>query len=246
MPEQGIHKAPLREARDRNDIRGQKCPRLRRSRLCSEPLGRAIDEFVARETGGAPLRPLFCSMLFRRSVRQRRREQHFPISLTTMKNPGEKMNRSLASALIALIACAITDAVPAKQPLPASSASKQIAKATCTNPIGQWKNQMGSTLNLKTVDTTTGALSGEYQTATGASGAFPLTGWVNELPADANHDNARIISFVVRWNGLGSITAWTGTCRGTDQLNTVWQLGRANSGFEWDHVLSGADQFVPI
>jgi hypothetical protein len=119
-------------------------------------------------------------------------------------------------------------------------------KAGCANPIGMWNNQMGSKLNIKTVDANTGAISGEYETKTGAGGWFPLTGWVNELAPDPKHpDAAKIITFAVRWGSFGSITAWTGVCRGMDGLHTIWHLGRPNADFEWDHVLSGADTFTP-
>ena len=119
------------------------------------------------------------------------------------------------------------------------------AKASCANPVGLWVNQMGSKLKIKAVDATTGAVSGEYQTKTGAGGWFPLNGWVNSLPPNSAKDNAKIISFSVRWGSVGSITSWSGFCRGTAEFRTVWNLGRPITDFEWDHILTGADNFAP-
>lgn len=129
------------------------------------------------------------------------------------------------------------------------STACQAAKPTCQNPIGDWKNQLNSTLSVNKYDTATGQISGAYISPSGGgTSKFPLIGWINVLAPQANKHNAVIMSFSVRWGAYGSVTSWTGTCidvGGSARLTTLWQLGRANSDFEWDHVLAGTDTFSP-
>jgi len=53
------------------------------------------------------------------------------------------------------------------------------ADPTCQGITGTWHNQLGSTLKIDAVDSTTGAIKGQYSTSTGATGWYPLTGRVN-------------------------------------------------------------------
>lgn len=126
--------------------------------------------------------------------------------------------------------------------LPASAAD-------CSKMVGEWKNQLGSTLDIQSVDASTGKVDGRYMTATGAGGWFPLVGWVNEKPAGiGGHHVDKVIAFTVRWDAIGSITAWTGYCemKGTvPTITTLWHLVRPNSDYEWDHVLTNSDVFTP-
>ena len=83
----------------------------------------------------------------------------------------------------------------------------------------------------------------------GTSGeSFPVVGWLNALQPNSAGDNATIIALSVRWGKYGSVTSWTGICKAASNgpvLNAQWLLGRSNSSFEWDHVLTGSDIFKP-
>ena len=128
-------------------------------------------------------------------------------------------------------------------------AACQAATPTCKNPLGDWKNQLNSTLSIDNYDAGTGHISGNYISPSGGgTSKFPLVGWLNSLAPQGNKNNATIISFSVRWGSIGSVTSWTGTCveaGGSARLTTLWQLGRPNSDFAWDHVLTGSDAFTP-
>jgi hypothetical protein len=141
-------------------------------------------------------------------------------------------NKSAIAAVIALLATTVCQAKP-----------------TCQNPTGEWKNQLNSTLSITSYDAATGQLSGTYISPSGGgTSKFPLVGWLNVLAPQPSKHNVTIVSFSVRWGTFGSVTSWTGTCvdvSGTARLTTLWQLGRSNSDFEWDHVLAGTDLFSP-
>jgi hypothetical protein len=133
--------------------------------------------------------------------------------------------------------------------------------ADCSDPTGSWINQLGSLLQIKSVNA--GMLSGQYQTATGAGGWFPLTGWLNQAAPSPPKDHlASVISFTVRWGDIGSITAWAGSCElrkigGNRErcatvgplcaptITALWHLVRPNSEYEWDHILTNEDVFIP-
>jgi len=133
---------------------------------------------------------------------------------------------------------------------------------TCTQPVGKWKNRQASVVEIKTYDTATGALSGEYTSHSGASASsmpYPVVGWINSAPAESSAagkagkgDHAEVITFAVNWGRLGSVSAWTGTCAvnsqssGREQISALWHTTRPNTGFEWDHTLTGSDRFDPI
>lgn len=153
-----------------------------------------------------------------------------------------RMIGAIALSFVADIAAAQDAAVSTKQ---AESTASATAKPTCANVVGAWKNQLGSKMNIKSVVAATGAITGEYQTASGAGGWYPLVGWINSVPNVPGKNNAKIVSFSVRWGNVGSVTSWTGVCHGADDLKTVWNLGRPVSDYEWDHVLTGADNFRP-
>jgi Avidin family len=124
------------------------------------------------------------------------------------------------------------------------------AAPTCTSMVGSWKNQLGSTLTIKSINSTTGAVAGSYKSPSGTSGkTYPLVGWVNSAKPAPKADNVSVISLTVRWSDYGSITAWTGTCsavNGTPTITTLWHLVSANSSFTWDHVLTNSDTFTPL
>jgi hypothetical protein len=127
-------------------------------------------------------------------------------------------------------------------------ASLEAKPPTCTQPVGKWKNRQKSVLEIKTYDTATGAISGEYTSHSGASASsmpYPVVGWINSAPAESSApgksgkgDHADVFTLAVRWGDRGSITAWTGTCTvnsqsGLAQISTLWHTTRPNTGFEW-------------
>lgn len=130
---------------------------------------------------------------------------------------------------------------PQKEPAGAAAAVR------CGNPVGMWRNQMGSRMNITSFNPSSGAIQGQYQTSSGGSGTYPLIGWVNSAPPAPGMNNTVTIAFSVRWGQIGSITSWTGTCTDTPSgagLRTLWQLSRPNSQYDWDHILAGADNFT--
>ena len=129
---------------------------------------------------------------------------------------------------------------------------------TCAQPLGKWNDEVKSVIEIKTYDTTTGAISGQYISRSGA-GSWPMVGWINSAPVESSAsgkagkgDHTEVITFAVRWGKLGSVSAWTGTCgvnsqsSGAEQISALWHTTRSNTGFEWDHTLTGSDRFDPI
>ena len=157
------------------------------------------------------------------------------------------MNKQIAcSAVLGLALLNVCASVAAKPP-------------SCIQPVGRWKNVRGSVLEIRNYDAATGALSGQYISNSGASGSHPIVGWINSAPAEsgapdqaAKGDHAEVITFAVSWGTLGGISAWTGTCAvnsqsaGLEQIHALWHTTRPDSGFEWDHTLTGSDRFDPI
>jgi hypothetical protein len=89
--------------------------------------------------------------------------------------------------------------------------------------------------------------------------AYPVVGWINSAPETSSPsakagkgDYAEVITFAVSWGTLGGLSAWTGTCAvnsqssGREQISALWHTTRPNTGFEWDHTLTGSDRFDPI
>ena len=133
------------------------------------------------------------------------------------------------------------------------------AKApTCTQPVGKWRNERGSVLDIRNYDAATGAISGQYLSNSGTTGSHPMMGWLNSAPAETGAsckgcklDRAEVITFLVRWGVVGSVSAWNGTCAvnsqsGREQIFASWNTARPTTEFEWDHTLTGAEPFVPI
>ena len=53
--------------------------------------------------------------------------------------------------------------------------------------VGEWVNELGSTLKITDIDSSSGRISGIYNSSSGTSGkSFPLIGWVNhQIPQPA-------------------------------------------------------------
>ncbi|WDD90204.1 avidin/streptavidin family protein (plasmid) [Burkholderia sp. FERM BP-3421] len=120
---------------------------------------------------------------------------------------------------------------------------------SCASLVGAWGNQLGSTMNIQSVDPVTGAITGTYRSPSGTSGQqFPLVGWTNTAPAQVGQDNATLVTFTVNWGNYGTITAWSGLCRTQNQVSTIsalWHFAQSNAQFSWSHVQTGQDVFTP-
>ena len=119
---------------------------------------------------------------------------------------------------------------------------------TCQNMTGEWLNPSGSVLVIEKVDKT-GSIKGHYLSSLGTDGQrFPLIGWVNQKPYEAERDNTVAISFSVRWGEYGSITSWTGYCKNINDIPTIqtsWHLVRPVTDESYEHILTGGYPFVP-
>ncbi|HJQ83007.1 MAG TPA: avidin/streptavidin family protein [Candidatus Binatia bacterium] len=122
---------------------------------------------------------------------------------------------------------------------------------TCQSPVGRWQNQLGSTLEIASVDPTTGAVAGRYSTAAGPSGWYALAGWINTQAVDPQKPDhvEQVVSWTVRWDQSGSVTSWTGYCTrdpvtGLGTITAPWHHSRTNSDAPWDHVVTNRDTFT--
>ena len=121
----------------------------------------------------------------------------------------------------------------------------QLARGqNCQQLAGQWVNELGSVLVIDSVGMA-GEIFGVYKSSTGVDGkTFALDGKINsseEFPDDVN------IAFMVRWDGYGSITSWTGYCLevdGNPQIKTIWHLVRPGKEFDWERIITNASTFV--
>ena len=119
---------------------------------------------------------------------------------------------------------------------------------TCENMTGEWLNPSGSVLVIEGVDKM-GSIKGHYLSSMGTDGQrFPLIGWVNRKPHEAEKDNTVAITFSVRWGEYGSITSWTGYCKNINDIptiNTSWHLVRPVTDESYEHILTGGYPFTP-
>src|SRR6188768_3936113 len=70
-----------------------------------------------------------------------------------------------------------------------------------TKLTGSWTTELRSPLTITAIDASSGSISGQYRSPSGAPGSgFPLIGWVNTKASDPEHpNNVVVISFSVRW-----------------------------------------------
>ncbi len=162
------------------------------------------------------------------------------------------MRRILVLGMLLLVALpsAATAQVTRGRPIAATP-----PPAVCGNLVGQWRNELGSTLTIASVQATSGAIAGTYSSPSGAGPtAFPLVGWMNSRSAtpSVGQQTPNVVvpvAFSVRWGQMGSITSWTGYCEdanGSARIRVLWHLSRPVSDFAWDHILSGLDMFLRI
>jgi hypothetical protein len=122
---------------------------------------------------------------------------------------------------------------------------------TCKNFVGWWQNTLGSTMRISKVEASgplVGLVQGCYCSPSGTqSDWYPLSGWMNALPAQSGQDNVVAVSWTVRWGTIGSITIWSGYCRsgGSVVLSAPWYLVSPNSKYTWNHRNADTDTFSP-
>ena len=69
------------------------------------------------------------------------------------------MNKQISfSAVLGLALLNVCASIEAKPP-------------TCTQPVGRWRNERGSVLDIRNYDAATGAISGQYISNSGTAGS---------------------------------------------------------------------------
>jgi hypothetical protein len=115
--------------------------------------------------------------------------------------------------------------------------------------LGEWRSSLGQKLEITSVDPESGALVGIYHSPFGEAGrVYPLVGWVNgPAPGEAPSDVVAVITFAVRFEGHGSIVAWSGTYAPKDGVPTIsalWHSARTGSGV-WEHIVTNYENWTP-
>ncbi|WP_080427629.1 avidin/streptavidin family protein [Burkholderia ubonensis] len=126
--------------------------------------------------------------------------------------------------------------------------------ATCQNPVGSWRNELGSTMKISSI-ASSGAITGTYISPSGTTGqTFALSGWYYAAPSPSQGlDQVTLVTFSVNWNNssasYNSITTWSGLCRVTNGATTITALyyyANAFAQYSWKHTNVGQDVFTPI
>ncbi|WP_072437168.1 MULTISPECIES: avidin/streptavidin family protein [Burkholderia] len=126
--------------------------------------------------------------------------------------------------------------------------------ATCQNPVGTWRNELGSTMKISSV-ASSGAITGTYISPSGTSGqTFSLSGWYYAAPSSSpGLDQVTLVTFSVNWNNnsvsYNSITTWSGLCQvknGAPTITALYYYANAFAQFPWKHVNVGQDIFTPV
>ncbi|WP_175965119.1 avidin/streptavidin family protein [Burkholderia sp. BCC0322] len=134
-----------------------------------------------------------------------------------------------------------------------SWAETALSPPTCQNPIGSWRNELGSTMKIGAVSGT-GAIQGTYISPSGTTGqTFSLSGWYYAAPpSNSGLDQVTLLTFSVNWNNssasYNSITTWSGLCRvtnGTPTITALYYYANAFAQFSWKHTNVGQDVFTP-
>jgi len=150
------------------------------------------------------------------------------------------MKKILIISVILLLTCTTA--------LAKDSTTHETFTAVTQGLLGEWVNELGSSLIITSIDSSSGRMSGVYRSSSGTSGkSHPLIGWVNyQVPQQAG-DNAVVVCFSVHWGQYGSVTTWNGTYHHGEEnpiIKTLWLLVRSNTKFAWDHVLTGSSAFM--
>lgn len=148
---------------------------------------------------------------------------------------GASLGRSL-SLWFALLLVILVAATPAA------------AAPDCGDLQGRWKSELGSTLVVKKLNKD-GYLSG-YFVSPVENGAeqFKAFGWVNKTSATSSLHYMPAVTFSVSWGEYGSVSSWSGGCIVKDDIPTLvmmMHLSLVNAQYQWDHLISNSDRFVP-
>lgn len=117
--------------------------------------------------------------------------------------------------------------------------------------IGKWTEHTagvkeGATLNITSIDPTTGQMKGRWIPPTGAAAGreFDIVGWVSTIASpDKQLDHVIVVTFGVSLTPYGSVTSYTGFLKG-DQIITLSQNVRPNSRYGWDHITANEAVFT--
>ena len=120
-----------------------------------------------------------------------------------------------------------------------------------TRLAGKWTQHYtgmsleGATLNITSVDSSSGRISGKWIPPSGPAGGkeFEVIGWVSSAPPRDKADNVITISFSVSLTTYGSITSYTGYFK-DNKITASWFNIKPNSAYEWDHISTGQDIFT--
>ncbi len=89
----------------------------------------------------------------------------------------------------------------------------------CIDIRGEWVNEYGSLMRILEVDTLTGLFRGTYESTTGASGKYRVTGLTDVKPDPGI--NSQTIAFSVSWRDMGGSPAdahWVSAFSGQIQI----------------------------
>lgn len=134
--------------------------------------------------------------------------------------------------------------------------SSIVTNPSCQQLTGEWSNELGSTLHITNVDKKSGQISGTYTSPSGTSGnSVRMIGWMNAKSSAAKITKESpilsrmvVVSFSVNWGDYGSVTSWSGVCstkEGQSTIKTIWNLARTVDSYDWDHIITNSDTFVP-
>jgi hypothetical protein len=125
--------------------------------------------------------------------------------------------------------------------------STKCQSPTCLHPVGSWKGDGNSQIDILWVDSATGEIKGTYHSAiTDATQSAPLSGWVTVAPvAELSHQSAFTWTATV---ASGCVVSWTGYCRQEQGVPTIRALSEraqvqpTDSGV--DHLLTAMTVWV--
>lgn len=121
-------------------------------------------------------------------------------------------------------------------------------ETNCKNLKGSWVNELGSMLVVSDVKEN-GYLSGRFISSMQADAEeFLVMGWANDTPPPDGLNHFTAITFSVNWGAYGSLSSWSGGCsiqEGVPTMSMIWNLVLANAQFDWDHIISNSDSFIP-
>ncbi len=127
------------------------------------------------------------------------------------------------------------------------SVSAESYSASCTNVVGAWQNDVGSTMLVDKNEK--GIISGTFQLSPNIDQfKYTMVGVLNSKPKNNEASNVPAVSFSVHWGFLGSIGNWVGVCRGDKSLSKLELIGHQvvpNAKQANEHIYTHQDTFHP-